>query len=62
MKKEALAAGYYQSPHRGSFHKIQSLTIDGLLKGTQRAVYPNLARGGLSFKKAQTEEDEGEQK
>jgi hypothetical protein len=50
MKKEALAAGYYQSPHCGSFHKIQTLTIDGLLKGTERAVYPDLARGGLSFK------------
>jgi hypothetical protein len=31
------------------------------LSGTERAVYPDFARGGFSFKKAQAEEDEGKQ-
>jgi len=33
----------------------------GLLNGSERAVYPDLARGGLSFKKAQAEEAERKQ-
>jgi DNA modification methylase len=62
MRTEALSAGFYQSPHSGAFPKIQLLTIEGLLSGAERPVYPDLARGGLSFKKAQAEEDGGEQK
>jgi hypothetical protein len=61
MRNEALSAGFYQSPHSGAFPKIQILTVEGLLNGTERAVYPDLARGGLSFKKAQAEETEGKQ-
>lgn len=61
MKKEALSAGYYESPHSGAFAKIQILTIEGLLNGTERPNYPDLARGGLSFKKAKAEEGGGDQ-
>jgi DNA modification methylase len=55
MLKEAVKAGYYQSPAGASFPKIQILTIEGLLSGTEQAVYPDLMRGGLTFKKAKRE-------
>lgn len=61
MQREALAAGFYESPHHGAFPKIQILTIEGLLAGTERAVYPDLARGSLSFKKAKVEKKQGSQ-
>lgn len=56
MKKEAINAGYYDSPLGKSFPKIQILTIAGLLSGSQSPEYPDLSRGGLSFKKPKTEE------
>jgi len=62
MQTEALAAGYYQSPHFGAFPKLQILTIEGLLAGTERTLYPDMARGGLTFKKAERETPTGEQK
>ena len=62
MQTEALAAGYYHSPHFGAFPKLQILTIEGLLAGTERALYPDMARGGLTFKKAERETPTGEQK
>jgi DNA modification methylase len=55
MKEEAVATGYYESPAGASFPKIQILTIKGLLEGTEQAVYPDLMRGGLMFKKAKQE-------
>jgi DNA modification methylase len=55
MKKEAIKAGYYDSPAGASFPKLQILTIRGLLDGTERALYPDLMRGGLMFKKAARE-------
>lgn len=56
MKKEAVKTGYYQSVTAGSsFPKIQILTIEGLLNGTERPVYPDLALGGLTFRKATRE-------
>lgn len=55
MKVEAVAAGYYESEAFGSFPKIQILTIEGLMNGTERAQYPDLQRGGLNFKKAKVE-------
>ena len=61
MQTEALAAGFYESPHMGSFPKIQILTIEGLLSGRERPQYPDLSRGGLSFKKAKVEEKKGSQ-
>ncbi len=62
MLTEATSAGYYESPHSGSFPKIQMLTVEGLLTGAESARYPDLTRGGLTFKKAQVEKvNSGEQ-
>jgi site-specific DNA-methyltransferase (adenine-specific) len=55
MREEAVKAGYYQSPSGASFPKIQILTIEGLLNGTEQPRYPDLMRGGLMFKKAKKE-------
>ncbi|HUW49837.1 MAG TPA: DNA methyltransferase [Sulfuricella sp.] len=62
MKDEASAAGFYDSPAGSSFPKIQLLTIEGLLTGSEQARYPDLARGGLTFKKAKIEEKMVDQK
>ncbi len=61
MRTEALSAGYYQSPHFGAFPKLQILTIEGVLDGTERPLYPDLSQGGLTFKKAERESPPGEQ-
>lgn len=61
MQTEALSAGYYPSPHFGAFPKLQILTIEGVLNGTERARYPDLTQGGLTFKKAERETPVGEQ-
>lgn len=55
MRDEAVKTGYYESPSGASFPKIQILTIEGLLNGTEQAKYPDLMRGGLMFKKAKRE-------
>jgi len=55
MKEEATAAGFYESLGTTIFPKIQILTIKGLLDGTKTARYPDLTRGGLTFKKAKKE-------
>ena len=55
MRREALRAGYYESPTGASFQRIQILTIEALLNGSEQPVYPDLMRGGLMFKKAVTE-------
>ena len=55
MVKEAAAGSHYESPHHGAFAKIQILTIEGLLDGTERALFPDLAYGGQTFKKAKAE-------
>lgn len=52
MHKEALSAGFYQSPHNGTFPKIQILTIAGLLSGQERPAYPDWSQGQLTFKAA----------
>lgn len=63
MKEEATAAGYYESHVVGkSFPKIQILTIEKLLNGTEQTLYPDLGRGGLTFKKAKIEEKQANQK
>ena len=61
MKVEAVSAGYYASPHSGAFEKIQILTIEGLLNGTESPRYPDLSRGSTSFKQAKVEEEQGDQ-
>lgn len=61
MHTEAVSAGYYESNLGMSFPKIQILTIEGLLSGQQKAEYPDLARGGLTFKKSKpAEKDTGQ--
>lgn len=60
MMVQAASAGFYQSPHMGDFPKIQILTIAELLSG-KKPLYPDLSRGGLSFKKAKTEQQRAEQ-
>jgi len=61
MRTEAITAGFYSSPHHGDFPKIQILTIEGLLNGTEFAKYPDMAKGGLTFKKAVKESQLKEQ-
>jgi DNA modification methylase len=61
MEKEAVSAGFYDSPIGKSFPKIQILTIPELLSGSKTPQYPDLARGGLSFRKTKTEIDRGNQ-
>jgi DNA modification methylase len=61
MKVEAVSAGHYQAPHSGAFDKIQILTIEGLLNGTEAPRYPDLSRGSTGSRKARVEEVQGEQ-
>jgi DNA modification methylase len=60
MVVEAAAAGFYESPHHGQFPRLQILTIEGLMNGTQRPLYPDMS-GGLTFKKAAREKKKGKQ-
>jgi len=55
MVAEAATTGFYESPTGSSFPKVQILTIEGLLSGREQARYPDLTRGGLTFKKAKVE-------
>jgi adenine specific DNA methylase Mod len=60
MSTEATKAGFYNSPAGASFPKIQILTVESLLEGNAKPIYPDLAMGGHTFKKAKV--DQGEQK
>lgn len=62
MREEAVGTGYYESPIGKSFPKVQLLTIARLLNKTEEAVYPDLERGGLTFKKAKVEKKSAKQK
>ena len=62
MTKEAPSGEFYESPHHGAFPKIQILTIEGLLDGSERAKFPDMAMGGQTFKKAKAEGKKSEQK
>ncbi len=54
MLVEASSAGWYESPtNEANFPRLQILTIEGLLSGTEAPRYPDLARGSHTFKKAQ---------
>ena len=55
MVVEAASAGFYESPAHGAFPKVQILSIEGLFSGKETPLYPDLSRGGLTFKKAKTE-------
>lgn len=63
MRTEAIKTGFYESPVTGaSFPKVQILTIAGLMEGKERAQFPDLSAGGVTFKKAKVEEKVTEQK
>ena len=57
MKEGAASFGFYESLGTTIF-PLQILTIKGLLDGTKTARYPDLTRGGLTFKKAKKEKTE----
>ncbi len=62
MLTEAASAGHYESPHHGAFPRIQILTIQGLLDGTERPRWPDLSFGEQNFKKAKTAKKSATQK
>lgn len=56
MKEEAAKAGFYSPPFIGAkFPRIQILTIEGILRGTEQPLYPALERGGLQAKRSKGE-------
>jgi DNA methylase/restriction endonuclease len=58
MRVEAVKAGYYKSPiGPDDALKIQILTIEGLLNGTERPHYYDLMQGGLMSRKPKREAD-----
>lgn len=52
MLTEAATAGFYSTQHWGSFPKLQILTIEGLMHGTQRLLMPPQAQTSITFKQA----------
>jgi DNA modification methylase len=57
MTTEAIKEGYYTNILTGNaYPKIQILTVEGLLKGTERALFPDLSQGATTFKKAKRDE------
>jgi len=62
MSKESVAFGFYDEPRFGAeYPKLQILTIEGLMSGTERPRYPDLSLGRSTFKRAQIEDVNGEQ-
>ena len=59
MLTEAAAAGFYASPNGRKYARLQLLTIEGLLDGTQRAEHPDY-EPDTGYKKARAESS-GEQ-
>jgi len=56
MRKEAAAAGFYSSPaFNAPYPKLQILTVEGVLNGTERVRCPDVSGGRLTFKKAARE-------
>ncbi len=54
MIKDAASAGFYESPNKKKYPRVQLLTIEGLLSKKQRAAHPDY-EPDLNFKKAKTE-------
>ena len=50
MQKEAAEAGFYDSPAGGQYPRVQILTVEGLMNGTERLEYPRLL--DATFKQA----------
>jgi site-specific DNA-methyltransferase (adenine-specific) len=62
MVTEGVGTGYYTSPLSGTkFPKLQVLTVEGLLSGKERPLYPRMDAGGLTFKKAKEAQPEQKQ-
>ena len=48
--------GHYDNEHFAKpFPKLQILTIEGLLNGTERALNPDMSMGGQTFAKTKKE-------
>jgi site-specific DNA-methyltransferase (adenine-specific) len=63
MLAEAIKEGYYSSPTiEGAFPKLQILSIEDLLNGTKKALYPDLSQGAITFKQTKAEQKTGKQK
>lgn len=52
MYQRAAKAGLYESKHWGKFPKIQLLTVEGLLNGTERLEYPRTTGSNLTYQRA----------
>lgn len=63
MRAEAAAAGIYSGAPEGKmkFQRVQLLTIEGLLSGSQRAEHPDYVPN-VNFKKAAKEKPTDKQK
>ena len=62
MSKESVAFGFYDEPRFGAeYPKLQILTIEGLMAGTERPRYPDLSLGRSTFKRAAVEDMAAEQ-
>jgi hypothetical protein len=57
MRQEAVKAGFYVNPMGVPAAKIQILTIEGLLAGTERPQYFDLMQGALMSRKPEREVD-----
>jgi adenine specific DNA methylase Mod len=57
MRQEAVKAGYYVNPMGVPVPKIQILTVEGLLAGTEQPQYFDLMQGGLMSRKPEREVD-----
>jgi site-specific DNA-methyltransferase (adenine-specific) len=55
MITEAAGAGFYQTQNWGRFPRVQILTVEGLLRGTQRLEMPAQTQTATTFKAAQKE-------
>ena len=55
-KDFSMGTGHYNNEHFPKpFPKLQILTIEGLLSGTERALYPDMSMGGQTFAKTKKE-------
>jgi DNA modification methylase len=52
MYQRAAKAGLFESKHWGKFPKIQLLTVEGLLKGSERLEYPKTTGSNLTYQRA----------
>ncbi len=59
MVKDAASAGFYTTVQGKKIPRLQLLTIEGLMDGSQRAEHPDAAP--VNFKKAQKEATTGQQ-